>query len=485
MRYILALFVAVVVVATGVLTYLHLTAGPAVVLPAPHSLSVAVNGGPLLPGGWSNSADPVFSLRAARGLITGADIEVAPAGVRFSASSMRSIRPVKAQANPLPGHASISLAVHLANGAYHWQARLHNGRGISPWVIYRGLVRVDTTPPTVQHLSSPTDPRPTTLYHTSTVTFAWKGTDLGAGVAGYSYLLDTKPETQAPMDVRSPNATTTLTNVGTGTWYFHVRAEDGAGNWGSTVTFPLHIDVTPPGFQHVSFSQYHFDPHFAPLHMSFTITRAAASAHVGVYDQNSGHLMRFFNVGPLRRGQTISLNWDGTTDKGAVAPDGTYEIYIRATDQYGHTNLVGWRDFTLDRRRIVISLSQQRLWAYDGNTLAITSLVTTGNKALPTPTGTFQVLGFFHPYKFISPWPKSSPYYYAPSMVNYALLFRSGGYFVHDAPWRTAFGPGTNAATGTPGTNYTGTHGCVNVPLDVAKFLYGWAELGTVVQVVP
>jgi lipoprotein-anchoring transpeptidase ErfK/SrfK len=89
-----------------------------------------------------------------------------------------------------------------------------------------------------------------------------------------------------------------------------------------------------------------------------------------------------------------------------------------------------------------------------------------------------------HPFTFISPWPKSSPYYYKPSKVQYAMLFREGGYYIHDAPWRSAFGPGTNAQLGTPGTNYTGTHGCINVPADVAKKLFFWAPVGTVVQVV-
>ena len=47
------------------------------------------------------------------------------------------------------------------------------------------------------------------------------------------------------------------------------------------------------------------------------------------------------------------------------------------------------------------------------------------------------------------------------------------------------FGPGSNARAGTPGQNNTGTHGCVNVPASVAAWLYTWAPIGTVLQVVP
>jgi lipoprotein-anchoring transpeptidase ErfK/SrfK len=177
-----------------------------------------------------------------------------------------------------------------------------------------------------------------------------------------------------------------------------------------------------------------------------------------------------------------SVTWDGQGKNGA-ATGGEYSAYIRATDAYGNSSLGSWRGLTVQYKKIVVSLSQQRLWAYDGTHIFLTSLVTTGNQALPTPVGTFHILIKFHPFTFHSPWPKSSPYYYAPSKVEYAMMFQSGGYYIHDAPWRSVFGPGSNAQLGTPGTNYTGTHGCVNVPPNVAQALYGWASDGTVVIV--
>jgi L,D-peptidoglycan transpeptidase YkuD (ErfK/YbiS/YcfS/YnhG family) len=67
--------------------------------------------------------------------------------------------------------------------------------------------------------------------------------------------------------------------------------------------------------------------------------------------------------------------------------------------------------------------------------------------------------------------------------VHYGLYFHDDGYYLHDAPWRTVFGPGSNATTGIPGQNLTGTHGCVNVPLAAMAQLYRWATPGTVVQI--
>ena len=277
----------------------------------------------------------------------------------------------------------------------------------------------------------------------------------------------------------------TLNGLNTGTYYFHVRAIDRVGNWGNTSTFPVHVDVTPPGLAHVRFNRFQLDPQFDHLNVSFAVTRTAPSVRVGVYRQSDGSLVRMYTLSGLRKDQQTFVSWDGKDARGNAAPAGSYEIFIRAIDRYGHSQLTGWRDFVLDYRRVLVSLSQQKLWAYDGNKLILTSLVTTGNRKLPTPPGVYHIMAKLHPFTFHSPWPKSSPFYYAPSKVAYAMLFREGGYFIHDAPWRSAFGPGTNSQIGTPGSNYTGTHGCINVPPNVAQELFSWTSLGTVVQVVP
>jgi hypothetical protein len=275
----------------------------------------------------------------------------------------------------------------------------------------------------------------------------------------------------------------TLAGLNTGTFYFHVRARDNAGNWGAIATFPVKIDVTPPGLAHVRFSNFYFDPQYVGLTVSFAVTKAAPSVHVGIYRQSDHYLTRFYALTNLHAGQQLSVTWHGKGPDGHFVTPGLYQIYVRATDAYGHFTLTGWNDFVLSYKRIVVSLSQQKLWAYDGSSVFLTSLVTTGNKALPTPTGEFQILGKFHPFTFRSPWPKSSPFWYPPSLTQWSMLFKVGGYFIHDAPWRSVFGPGSNSQLGTPGNNYTGTHGCINVPTDVAQKLFGWAPDGTAVIV--
>jgi hypothetical protein len=170
----------------------------------------------------------------------------------------------------------------------------------------------------------------------------------------------------------------------------------------------------------------------------------------------------------IRSGQSYRVSVSVTGDAGSRAATGT-------SGQYTAPPSAG--------KRIVVSLSQQRLYAYAGQRVVYTSVVTTGNPSLPTPLGRYHIFAKYHPYRFVSPWPVGSPYWYAPSWSSYAMQFRADGYFIHDAPWRSVFGPGSNGA-GRPGTDYGGTHGCVNAPDSTAQFLYNWAPAGTEVDIV-
>jgi len=124
---------------------------------------------------------------------------------------------------------------------------------------------------------------------------------------------------------------------------------------------------------------------------------------------------------------------------------------------------------------IVISLSRQALTAYQNGTAVLTTLVATGRPALPTPPGVYNVFARMSGFYMVSPWPVGSPYWYPKSYVNFGLEFLGGGYFIHDAPWRSWYGPGSNL--------YNGTHGCVNVPYSPMLFLWNWAPIGTTVIV--
>lgn len=133
---------------------------------------------------------------------------------------------------------------------------------------------------------------------------------------------------------------------------------------------------------------------------------------------------------------------------------------------------------------VVVSIAKQWLWAYQDGKLVLSTPVTTGMPQLPTPTGTFHIMMKESNVWFYSPWPYGSPYYYTPEYVQFAMLFRSGGFYLHAAGWRHAFGPGTNVPHTNPDGSYeTGSHGCVNMPVSAAGALYGWIGIGATVTI--
>lgn len=68
--------------------------------------------------------------------------------------------------------------------------------------------------------------------------FRWTATDT-TGIAGYSYLLDQEPATEAPAEAMGTTAAKAFEDVATGLWFLHVRAVDGAGNWGPTTHYAI------------------------------------------------------------------------------------------------------------------------------------------------------------------------------------------------------------------------------------------------------
>ena len=337
------------------------------------------------------------------------------------------------------------------------------------------------TPPPQPLVQSPTDPNPRVWYAGKNVTLNWTEPS-DTAINGYSYLVDQLASSSAPPTVRTTDQTVTLGNLTDGTWYLHVRAVGASDQWGPTTTFQVNLDRVPLSVTTPKFSAFTFNPNFFKQNFWFDVSKRA---QVTVLIRGStGALVRTFHAQQPKAGE-VDLTWDGKTDQGSIVQPGKYSYLVKADDGHGHQAAAQASGLSITYDRIVVSLSKQSLTAYDANTPVVTTLVTTGNQILPTPVGVFPVLGKYSPFTFHSPWPKGSPFWYADSPVTYALLFDDRGYYIHDAPWRSDFGPGSNAKPGTPGQDLTGSHGCVNVPLAIAKQLYDWAPTGTAVQVVP
>ena len=75
---------------------------------------------------------------------------------------------------------------------------------------------------------------------------------------------------------------------------------------------------------------------------------------------------------------------------------------------------------------VLVSLGHQWLYAYQDGHYVFDNAVETGMPELPTPAGHYSILTKERDVTFISPWPEGSPFWYAPTKVSYAMLFRDG-----------------------------------------------------------
>ncbi len=113
-------------------------------------------------------------------------------------------------------------------------------------------------------------------------------------------------------------------------------------------------------------------------------------------------------------------------------------------------------------RWVDVNLSEQRTYAYEGERMVNAFTVSTGTWLHPTVTGTYQI---YVMYRYAD---MSGPGYYLPD-VPYVMYFYDG-YGLHGTYWHNNFG--------TPMS-----HGCVNLSIPDAGWLFDWASIGTVVNV--
>lgn len=138
----------------------------------------------------------------------------------------------------------------------------------------------------------------------------------------------------------------------------------------------------------------------------------------------------------------------------SLTPLPTNTPFQPATEEtYYSTSGVHWID---------VDLSQQMLYAYEGDTIVASFLVSTGVSAFPT------VVGQFHVYMKFEYTDMAGPGYYLPD-VPYTMYFYRG-YGIHGTYWHSNFG--------TPMS-----HGCVNMYTPDAQWLFYWAPMGTLVNV--
>lgn len=133
---------------------------------------------------------------------------------------------------------------------------------------------------------------------------------------------------------------------------------------------------------------------------------------------------------------------------------------------------------------IVVSFVEQACRVYQNGKLINAFLVTSGRFDDPSPAGMWQISRRRWHTIFKSRVPVGSPNWYPDTPINYAMEYRPGGYYLHDSWWRAYYGRGTNFPHYDPaGEEFagTGSHGCINLSLGDAAWLYANTGYGTTV----
>ena len=114
-----------------------------------------------------------------------------------------------------------------------------------------------------------------------------------------------------------------------------------------------------------------------------------------------------------------------------------------------------------------LNLSNKTVTAYEGATVVHGPVsIVDGAAETPTVTGTYKVYLQYESQTMRGENADGSPY--VAEDVPWVSYFYSG-YAFHGAGWRSSFG-------------YSGSHGCVNMPVSEAQWIYNWVDTNTVVH---
>jgi hypothetical protein len=320
-----------------------------------------------------------------------------------------------------------------------------------------------------------------------TPVIAWRAAPRVVPVSGYQYAaVPGDVATAAGVAWTDTTATSMpLPGLADGSWTVFVRSVNVAGLRSRALRWTFTLDRRVPKLSAPHLSAKTFTEPVQRVVAGLTLDKASKVSFT-VFKAGSTTPITTRSLGLRSPGPVSGVNWNGTTTPNHLAPAGKYWMAIDAVDAVGNKTEVKTGVFSLQSKRILISIAKEALWAYDGNKQVYYTLVSNGGPDTPTLPGIFHIEAKVPNMVFHSPWPKGSPLYYAPSPTNYAMLYNAdGGYFIHDSPWRSNYGPGSNSLAGQPGGNFTGTHGCTNVPLSTMAELYSWADMGTLIQIVP
>lgn len=138
-------------------------------------------------------------------------------------------------------------------------------------------------------------------------------------------------------------------------------------------------------------------------------------------------------------------------------------VYLAKSSQ-GGKRVLGAVTSRVGERWVEVDLSEQKLRAWEGDKLFLETLISSGLPWTPTPEGEFRI---WTKMKYTRMEGGQGKYYYNLPNVPFVMFFSNNdipgwkGYGLHGTYWHHDFGK-------------PHSHGCVNLPTDVAEQLFYW-----------
>jgi LysM repeat protein len=188
---------------------------------------------------------------------------------------------------------------------------------------------------------------------------------------------------------------------------------------------------------------------------------AAAAGNANVYVVKPGDTLTSIAA-------TYGLPVASLAKQNGIAPDSLVKVGQKLQVAGGASEPAARRG----PKKIVVSISQQRCWRYEGTRLLNTWTCSTGRRGWGTSTGTFRVQSKLRK-AFGSTWNIWMPYWLG---IYWSGRVENG---IHGLPWNAKTGHRTWA--GLVGTKIT--YGCVMLNDSSMKTLWDWADIGTTVVI--
>ncbi|WP_314507856.1 L,D-transpeptidase family protein [uncultured Microbacterium sp.] len=119
-------------------------------------------------------------------------------------------------------------------------------------------------------------------------------------------------------------------------------------------------------------------------------------------------------------------------------------------------------------RRIEVNLSQQQAYLFENEQVVQSWYISSGKEGFASSTGNFRIRAKLATQNMGNRDLTKAPYYFTPDVPW--VMYYNGDEALHGAYWHDNFG---NVMS----------HGCINMPVSAAAFVYTWAPMGTEVSV--